>query len=556
MCKLVLSAAINQYEPVTLYNFHKTGNKLAKISGGLSYMNRLDSSHDDELLLIVDGFDEWFQLPASIMEARYHDINRRENERILTRTGHTYQQSIVISTQRQCWPGIGADISCYAAPESPLPAYIFGPETDNMVDEWNRYARLRSRYMNAGYIMGPVKAMRELWTRAQQYADDDPKVVGLDQNILARIWGEQNYVREFARFNGEPLIAERPNHNLLPSRRDKSGTKAKLRKRNIGYPNDKASPARKTFDPKDGTNYEFGIGLDYGSELSLPTVFAEYDADWLTFSNATSLSTAFKAQNVTHAGATHLQTDIAALPATPFAALKQHAPHYSSTLGAKAASGATFDNEGEQSAQNTFRKLIKNTTWNDVPLFTNMWTGITPAIVHHNAWRDGLKDRRRTTWTQMWFQPYARDLLDAWAATQKQLLLDAKSNKRTPGDRLATKARRWVFLGRRDSESRDEEATRKADTTEMKGLGTRTDNDEEGNWASWRDLCGDKQQEEVFRDKLGPWRGPGGEGVEKKEWKNPAEEEKKRKQKEEEEEKKKKEKNIAASPIVHNEPSR
>ena len=56
---------------------------MAKISGGLDYMMKLNSSHDDELLLIVDAFDEWFQLPAIIMENRYHEINRRENERIL-----------------------------------------------------------------------------------------------------------------------------------------------------------------------------------------------------------------------------------------------------------------------------------------------------------------------------------------------------------------------------------------------------------------------------------------------------------------------------------------
>lgn len=500
----MLSAAINDYEPLTLYNFHKTGNKLAKISGGLAYMKKLDSSHDDELLLIVDGFDEWFQLPASIMEARYHKINRRENERLLTRTGHPYKQSIIVSTQRQCWPGNSADISCYAAPESPLPAYVFGPETDNMVDDWNKYARLRPRYMNAGYIMGPVKAMRKLWMRAQEYADQNPNVVGLDQNILARIWGEQNYVREYTRFHNEPLGTESPDHSSSPPSQRHLGENQNPQKRSLGYPDDKPNPVRKIFHPQNDTNYEFGIGLDYGSELSLPTVFAEYDADWLSFSNETSLSKAFKAQNVTHPGATRLQQDIAALPVAPFASLVRK-PQLSA-------------DEEEPQTKKDLREFAKNATWNDVGLFTNLWTGITPAIVHHNAWRDGLKDRRRTTWEKMWFQPYARDLLDAWVARQQ-----AQSGG---GERSKGK------FGERQHDSEVLVETKGPSTA--RGLGAKTDNDEEGNWASWRDLCGDEQQKEVFRDKKGPWRGLGGEG----------------------EEKKKKKKEGEGLHIVHNEPAR
>ena len=50
-------------------------------------------------------------------------------------------------------------------------------------------------------------------------------------------------------------------------------------------------------------------------------------------------------------------------------------------------------------------------------------------------------------------------------------------------------------------------------------LGAYTDNDKEGNWVRWKDLCGEAQQEEVFRDHKGVWVGPG--GAEKKEEKKP-----------------------------------
>ena len=472
---------------------------MAKISGGLDYMSKLDPSHDEELLLVIDGFDEWFQLPASIMEDRYHEINRRENKRLLSRTGQPYKQSIITSTQRQCWPGTGADIACYAAPESPLPAYIFGPETDNMVDGWNRYAKLRPRYMNAGFTMGPVKDMRKLWTRAQEYAEENPKVVGLDQNILARIWGEQNYIREFARFNGGPLQTKWPDGNELAKNygqhSNKKDLRGKVAKRDQGFPKDKPNEARKPFSPKNGTNYEFGFGLDYSSELSLPTVFAEHDADWFTFSNSSSLANAFAALNVTHPGATRLQDDIAGLSMAPLAALRvSHA----------AGDGDSAWDKEEDEHGKALRRISTVTTWRDVPLFTNMWTGVTPAIVHHNAWRDGLKDRRRTTWERMWYQPYARQLLDAWADRHAEK--KGSSVKR----QISAKFKRLLSRG---GIVKHEKSPR------VRELGAYTDNDKEGNWVRWKELCGERQQQEVFRDHQGVWVGPGG-AYEKTEVKN------------------------------------
>ena len=511
----MLSAAINEYELITFYNWHKTGNKMAKISGGLEYMSKLDSSHDEELLLIVDGFDEWFQLPASIMEARYHDINRRENERILSRTGRPYKQSIVISTQRQCWPGNSADIACYAAPESPLPGYVFGPETDSMVDGWNKYSKLRPRYMNAGFTMGPVKELRELWNRAQQYAEDNPNAVGLDQNILARIWGEQNYVREAARFNDEPLTDENLGNSpqaALKDSKESNNRRASVVKRDLGFPEDESTPARKRFVPRINTTYEFGIGLDYGSELSLATVFAEYDADWLVFSNKTNLTTAFNAQNVSRPGATHLQNDIANLPSeqAPFASL-QTPP----TAELKKA----------------LREVAAGATWQDVPLFTSMWTGITPVIVHHNAWRDNLKDRRQTTWDKMWYQPYARQLLDAWAHPAT----------RTAPPKVGASAKFRRMIGG------SSKAT-KPDPPRIRELGAKTDNDREGNWVRWGDLCTEAAQKEVFRDGEGVWVGPGGAAEKKLSAEEKKEKEAKEKEKEAEE--------GVKSMIMHNEPVR
>jgi len=237
---------------------------MAKITGALDYFKVQDATHDEDLAMIVDGFDVWFQLSPQIMIDRYQEINRRAEQRIRGRMGDAMKsentsQTIVFSSQKRCWPGKSDDISCYAVPESPLPRYVYGPQTDTLSgDEKNHYLRIRQRWLNAGFIIGPIKEMRALFERAQERAAANPDVQGHDQAVLADVWGEQEYSRESARSRS----------NAPWKREDK-----------VSVP---ADPPWKAFEPKIWENYEFGIGLDYESSLAMPTVFSEYDSQWLT----------------------------------------------------------------------------------------------------------------------------------------------------------------------------------------------------------------------------------------------------------------------------------
>ena len=428
LCKTILSATILGYPTPTLYNWAKTGDKMAKISGGLDYLRALDSDHDEDMVLLVDGFDLWFQLSPQIMIDRYHEINSRADERVRGRIGDEVMdmssttQTIIFSSQKRCWPGKVDDLSCYAVPESPLPRYIYGPQTDmDIGDAKNPYLKFRQRWLNAGFMIGPVNELRTLFERALERAEANPDQEGHDQNVLSTIWGEQEYVREIARLS-----------KLPPWKRERQAS-------------------RKSFKPADETNYEFGIGLDYESALSIPTVFAEYDSQWLVFSDSNTLDKASGEYNISDPRATSIQVDVADEP-TPFASIPPN---------------KTDD----------WHLPTHSMSWKDVPLYTNLWTGIIPAIIHHNAHRDGLKALREKVWDRMWFQPYARALLNARLSEPYKPIAVGKSD-----------GKRWFST--MDGEKR---------------LGAWTDNAEQGGWLDWTDLCSAEDQEEVFRDGEGPW---------------------------------------------------
>ena len=409
---------------------------MAKITGAQEYFKRLDSGHDGDLILIVDGFDLWFQLSPQILIDRYHTINAEAEKRIRNQTGEKAMeqghiaQRIIFASQKRCWPGDGDHVSCAAAPESQLAKDTYGPDTDvPSNDEKNPYLRIRQRYLNAGFVLGPVKEMRLLFERAQEKADADPEQYGADQSVFATIWGEQERQRSILRNQFASAPADKP-----------------------------TALKRDLFSPEE-TNFEFGIGLDYESALSMPTVFSEYDSQWVTFSNDTTIERAKKEHKITHPRVRELQSDIAA-DKLPFYMLAASAPHTETKLWLHGSS---------------------STKWEDVPLYTNLWTGITPAIIHHNAHRDNLKSLRETTWNHMWFQPFARALLDAKMTQPEGPLAVDKSRKR------------W-FSAVTDA------------TMKENGYGAQTDDGKgEKGWQKWEELCTAEDQEEIFRDGKEMW---------------------------------------------------
>jgi hypothetical protein len=80
LCKVILSAAILNYSMPTLVNWNRKydnpdlssgGSHLAKIPEILEYLTMLGPEYNDDLVLIVDGYDTWFQLKPDVLLSRY-----------------------------------------------------------------------------------------------------------------------------------------------------------------------------------------------------------------------------------------------------------------------------------------------------------------------------------------------------------------------------------------------------------------------------------------------------------------------------------------------------
>ena len=343
--------------------FVEGGSHLAKINGTAQYLYSLDDTHNNDLVLMLDGYDAWIQLRPQTVVDRFFAINSRANNRLDTSFGNTsaeyigVRQDIIFGAQKRCWPWSANDPPCYAVPQSSLPSDIYGSETDTDVnDELNPYIKYRQRFLNSGVAMGRVGAMRKMFDQALAQAPQDANF-GSDQYIFSHIFGDQELYREILRRDAGLEPREGLNEEHIEEVRAKAAAR------------------------QDGS-FEFGIGLDYGSEIGLNTVFAEDDTEWIEFSDGDQLHKAQDNRGIPQENG-RLKTMADDITST--------APPFSTLL------------DGSSS----------ETRWQDVSLFTDVWTGITPVVVHHNAHRNGMKTLRETRWPTIWFQKHLRVLLDA-----------------------------------------------------------------------------------------------------------------------------------------------
>jgi hypothetical protein len=119
LCKAIISGNVLGYPRPTIINWNQTfddpafvegGSHLAKINGTAQYLYSLDESRNDDLVLMIDGYDAWMQLRPQTLIDRFFYINRRADERIATEmgaasVGHAgVSQKIVFGCQKRCWP--------------------------------------------------------------------------------------------------------------------------------------------------------------------------------------------------------------------------------------------------------------------------------------------------------------------------------------------------------------------------------------------------------------------------------------------------------------------
>ncbi|KAF7554931.1 hypothetical protein G7Z17_g2556 [Cylindrodendrum hubeiense] len=275
LCKFMLTAIALGYPSPIIINwgldYHTVtkwdgGVNMPKITGISKYLDSAlrDDAHPDEklyeddIVLIADGYDIWFQLPPDILLKRYHAINRRAKIRLLEEWPHAspmaMKQTIVASAQKRCWPAKEApmDTHCEELPESPLSADIYGPETETNATSYEHW---RPRFLNGGTYMGPAGDVRRMFRRA---LDKFENGIGQgyhlysEQGITAEILGEQETWRNWQR------------------RHNESGDAAETMIQD---------------------HFEFHIGLDYEQELSLPTCHSDFQGQIVAMNNRTAIDT-------------------------------------------------------------------------------------------------------------------------------------------------------------------------------------------------------------------------------------------------------------------------
>ncbi|KAF2764685.1 hypothetical protein EJ03DRAFT_281631 [Teratosphaeria nubilosa] len=362
LCKLLFSGLVTGYpEPVLLgweghglYNGSES--HLFKISETLAYLKTLPESADDDLVLLLDAYDIWFQLRPDVLIARYFKVIEKANQRLkdqgiygMIHHGAKIKQSILFGADKTCWPDDLRRAACWAVPKSPLSDGAFGPSTDaNMI-------LARPRWLNSGTIMGPVRDMRAMLNatmyQIKKNFDDEYRFRTSDQYYFQEMWAEQEVRRIILREGNikAPVMGQN----------EVTGDDIRGHVPNIAH-------RRRT---------EFHVTIDYETMVFQTSAAYTEFMTWMSFNHTTLPDSRYRLG--TRLDQTPLAEDISKSP-PPF---------------------AETGNDGDGSSNHR--------GWSDIMLGTN---GITKTVfpLFHMT---GDKSYRDKWWPRMWFFAGGQSLL-------------------------------------------------------------------------------------------------------------------------------------------------
>ena len=459
LCKTLLSSFVLGYPSPTLINYRKVfegdrwdnGTHVAKIRGVYDYLNNGAKMEDDDLVLIIDGYDVWFQLPPEILITRYHSMLVEANKRLRRRYGmvtrdkpgelgeketvQKYTQSVLFAADKVCWPNQPEDPACAAVPYSPLPNNMYGPQTDKDPESYLN----RPRFLNSGTIIGPVADVRAIYEHAVRKVEEENRGTIGDQFVFAEIFGEQEYQRETFR--------QASKDGWLDWLSNAFGASDSPLASNQTINNGTMMP---------GKNYEVSLGLDYGSELFQTMTHSSDDVEFIRYNDSDALDGIQATHSSLRSLPLYLPTDL----------LKAENPFWYASPGNH--SNDPVDGILLPSSPK-LDTIHLEPAWEEVPLATNLFVPSIPTLIHINGDKSLISNR----WSSMWFYPYARALLRRYV--------------RSPQGPIAAQAAAeggqswWDTRGGRGGVWTDRET-----------------------WMSWGEVC-KKTEDDVFADGKGKW---------------------------------------------------
>ncbi|KAJ4854837.1 uncharacterized protein T069G_10395 [Trichoderma breve] len=344
------------------------GSHFAKITRTLDYINdpkrRNLPGFDDELVMMLDAYDIWFQLPLDVLLSRYNAILEDDAARVSQRMGRAYtiegiNSRVVFGAGKRCAPNLLNSVACYPVPESPLPNDLYGGNTDTFIgtSQWSSY---RTRYLNSGYIIGPVGENRK---------------GASDQSIFVEMFGEQEYYREVMRRHHRTRVDDVLDR-VVPGRAGSRPPPTVVQQVPVL---DRLEPAfthqqyNKTHLPD--KPYEFGIALDYWSLLGHQTSNAVTDARYIRHSLPVK-------QQMGKTG------KFDCVPKTEMMSLPNDLP--------------------SDKPLPWMRGMMPD-MWATMPLYTEICIGTVPVMIHHNSVE---KYQRERQWSQTWWYRRAKPLFE------------------------------------------------------------------------------------------------------------------------------------------------
>ena len=411
LCKTLLSSFLLNYPSPTLINFGKIftgdnwdkGSHEGKIQGVYDYLTQDRRARGTDLVLVIDGFDVWFQLPPEVLVKRYHTIIQNANKRLrqeygVTRTlnmwkgAQKYYQTVIFGSDKLCWPNSADSPACVNLPASTLPSDAYGTLTDKDPEGFHT----RPRYLNSGVIIGPIADMRAIYARALEKVKLGRGAIG-DQFIFAEIFGEQEYQRLEGLWRSQGYYRW-----LMWQLYDRFASPLSLNKTTL--------PEQR---------YEFSIGLDYTSTLFQTMTHSLSDISFIS----------------DHNGTRPLPTDIQTArppfpgPYDPTSLAISSLPPYSGSLDILPNTSHLADN------------ILP--AWSTVPLATNIIANTTPTLLHVN----GDKSILDSWWPRLWYQPHARALLRAYMRAPQPFLWGTVNQIQRTWDRRGGRGGVWTTKG-------------------------------------------------------------------------------------------------------------
>ena len=410
-CKTTLSAMLLNYPPPTvplLYtryvsDVQREGDTL---NSTLHYLSNEKLVKDEDLILIVDGKESWFQLPSDVIVTQYKKLLADANLELRRKYGvdkegyQKFNQTIVFGAQKLCE---GDDMACKYVPPSVLSDKTYGTETARRISD------VPAKFLSSKMVMGPAADMRMLYQAALEKFAEARSQSQTVQSVFATLFAEQQLQRDVVEVENKHATTRL--RDYITGRTRRTGAEERLERGGAELSN--------------STRHEYSMGLDYTHTLFQPTAYCtNNELVPLVHDGSTDLSRYSHAPNAQQ------------LSLPP--ALNETRPPFWRTDFIK---HNPSPNEKPAYIDKLEYRLeldsmpSRKAPWTEVPLIQNTYTGAIPAVFLHSPrhFTGEQAPVANISWSTLWYSNHKRAMLRNYFRTPQSP--DGYHNSLVGGDR-------------------------------------------------------------------------------------------------------------------------